>query len=290
LFKGGCQVALGDVNGDGVPDIITGPGPGGNAALRTNSIKVFDGNNGTILAGPFDNLQPFGATFKKGYWISAGDFNGDDQADIVLSARGGFAPTVRVIDGATGGMLFEVTTAFPATYKKGVRTAVADVTDDGTPDIVMASGAKTTSLVKVFDGSALTLVGGGLEFNPFGDLPTVKSGVFVAAGDVNGDGNADIITGVMKGAPALRVFDGLTGQKIGELIPAEGPLYKGGIRVGSFDVDSDGDMDIITSTGKAKGVFAHVRTLDGQTLNEIDNFFAQQANIFKGGVFVAGGR
>jgi FG-GAP repeat len=44
-FKGGVHVALGDVNGDGIPDLVTAPGPGGEA-----QIKVFDGQSGDLIA------------------------------------------------------------------------------------------------------------------------------------------------------------------------------------------------------------------------------------------------
>src|SRR4029077_2579517 len=43
-FTGGVRVAVGDVNGDGTPDVITAPGPGGGP-----DIHVYNGTNGTLL-------------------------------------------------------------------------------------------------------------------------------------------------------------------------------------------------------------------------------------------------
>src|SRR5207248_2219654 len=50
-FTGGVRVAVGDVNGDGVPDVITGPGPGGSP-----NIRVFDSRTGTVIPGPLGNF------------------------------------------------------------------------------------------------------------------------------------------------------------------------------------------------------------------------------------------
>src|SRR5207244_13541920 len=53
-FTGGVRVAVGDVNGDGVPDIITGPGPGGGP-----NVRVFDSRTGAIIPGPLGNFLAF---------------------------------------------------------------------------------------------------------------------------------------------------------------------------------------------------------------------------------------
>src|SRR5438045_2187130 len=43
-FAGGVRVAAGDVNGDGLMDVVTAPGPGG-----APNVKVFDGKTGMLL-------------------------------------------------------------------------------------------------------------------------------------------------------------------------------------------------------------------------------------------------
>src|SRR5690242_1520160 len=64
-FTGGSRVALGDVNGDGVPDAIVGPGPGGPALVR-----VYDG---TSLESPSQTLlttfSPFDPGFTGGVFV-----------------------------------------------------------------------------------------------------------------------------------------------------------------------------------------------------------------------------
>ena len=79
-FTGGVRVAAGDVNGDGVTDLVTGAGPGG-----ASHIKVFDGATGTVLFSFF----AFDPSFSGGVFVAAGDINGDGKADIVVGADSG---------------------------------------------------------------------------------------------------------------------------------------------------------------------------------------------------------
>jgi hypothetical protein len=73
---------------------------------------------------------------------------------------------------------------FPGTTG-GVRTATADFNGDGTPDVVAGTGPGTTAEVKVLDGRTGTVL---FDATPFADF---TGGVFVAAGDVDGDGTPD---------------------------------------------------------------------------------------------------
>src|SRR5207244_12209577 len=78
-------------------------------------------------------------------------------------------------------------------------------------------------------------------------------GVFVAAGDVNGDVKADIITGAgAGGGPHVRVFSGATGGLLSEFFPYDG-AFRGGVRVAAGDVDGDGHADVITGPGPGGG-------------------------------------
>src|SRR5262249_6479921 len=93
-FTGGVYVALADVNGDGVPDIITGPGTGGGP-----HVKVFDGKSGIELF----SFLAYNAAFTGGVRVAGGDVNGDGLADIVTAPGIGGGPDVRVFSGATFG-------------------------------------------------------------------------------------------------------------------------------------------------------------------------------------------
>src|SRR5207249_368239 len=119
-FTGGVRVAVGDVTGDGVPDLITAPGPGGGPVVR-----VFDGTTGAAVAGPLGSLVVFDPAFRGGAFVAAGDVDADGVTDIVTGAGpggGAAVGTYRGSDGARTGSFFA---ADPA-GRDGVRVGVTD--------------------------------------------------------------------------------------------------------------------------------------------------------------------
>src|SRR5207237_248601 len=86
-------------------------------------------------------------------------------------------------------------------FAGGVRTAVADFDGDGTPDVVTGTGPGATAEVKVFDGKTRAVL---FDVRPFDDF---TGGVFVAVGDVTGDGKAElVVTPDLSGGPRIEIF------------------------------------------------------------------------------------
>jgi len=202
------------------------------------------------------------------------------NVDILVAGTDVGSPgQVRVFDANSHTLKFSFT-PYPTYFLGGVRVAVGDVNGDGYQDITVAPGAGNSGpLVKVFSGLNHSLLASFFAYSP-----NFHGGVFVAAGDLNADGKAEIITGAGPGAgPNVKVFDGATLQAIDSFF-AYDPQFQGGVRVAVGDVNGDGKADITTSPGS--GLAQQVRTFDGETLAALDSFFASNSRV--GGLFVAG--
>ncbi len=264
-FTGGVTVATGDVNGDGVVDIITG-------AASNGHVKVFDGDSGTEIHSFFAYVG-----FLGGVNVAAGDVNGDGRADIITGAGPGAGPHVKVFDGATNAEVRSFF-AYAGGFAGGVNVAAGDVNGDGRADIITGT-ATGAAHVKAFDGQTNAEV-----HNFFAYAGGFAGGVNVAAGDVNGDGRADIITGAGPGAgPHVKVFDGATNTEVRSFFVFL-PEYTGGVRVASRNANGDMFADIVAASGEGTG--ADVRTFDGLTLALLD-VTGSNPN-FLGGIFVGG--
>jgi hypothetical protein len=283
-FLGGVRVAVGDVNGDGFPDIITAPGPGGGPDLR-----VFDGATGAKI----EEFYAYDPHFQGGVFVAAGDVNGDGKADIITGPDEFSGPDVRVFyAGNVSGKPDKELLAYAQGFSGGVRVAAADVNGDGKADIITAPGPSGSPDMRIFSGATLAKIGEFLAY-----AVQFTGGVFVATGDVNGDKVPDIITGAgAGGGPEVRVFDGLAAG-MGNPTPtilddfyAYSPMFSGGVQVAAVALNPDGTADIITGAGPGGG--PHLRLFDGKTglqlqQNAIDSFFPFDPS-FTGGVFVGG--
>lgn len=130
--SGANLIAIADVNGDGLNDlIITDPGPTG-GATPTVSVLIQDAAHpGQFLAPVSYAIAPYSLAQS----IVVTDVNGDGHPDIVIG--GSAAVTVLLQDGAHPG-----TFAAASNYDvvNGNQIAVADVNGDGRPDIIVPMG------------------------------------------------------------------------------------------------------------------------------------------------------
>jgi hypothetical protein len=225
------RTAVGDVNGDGIPDYIFATGPG-----TPFEVTVLSGASGNpVLVAPFDPFLPApplaqSDVFTAGGFVSAGDFMDNARDQIVVSPDQSGGPRVAIYDmngaaaaepqpyTAIGVNTAEVNPGSGLTrinnflsvnsdFRGGARTAVGDLNGDGVPDLAIAAGFGGGPAVLVINGTKVLTTNG---FTPSDDLigdffafnSTLRDGAYLAIGDVLGNGQKDLILGPGAGGPA----------------------------------------------------------------------------------------
>jgi hypothetical protein len=220
-FRGGVNVAVGDIDGDGRKEIITGAGIGGGPHIR-----IF--NEQGELKGQF---FAYDSKFRGGVDVAVGDINGDSRAEIITGAGVGGGPHVRIFNerGELQGQFF----AYENNFFGGVKVEVGNIYGDKTKDkneIIVSPGAGRSPEIKIFNsyGQEIKKI---LAYSE-----NLKSGVNLSLGDLDKDGLSEIITGAGPGGtPHVRVFD-----KEGGLISSFYGLesnFTGGVMVGFVEVN-----------------------------------------------------
>lgn len=170
-------LALADLDGDGLEDLVT-------SSSRTSAIALFHQAQGTFAEAPDRILLLPTGSFPQD--IACGDLDQDGREDVLV-ACGGTRSVAVFLQGPLG--LPDEASLFLALDGNPRRLALADVDLDGQTDVLVASTG--TNDIRMFvrgAGGSFVLAPDRLRFF------TAEPGG-VVAGDVDGDGDVDIVGG-----------------------------------------------------------------------------------------------
>jgi hypothetical protein len=272
-------LAVGDVNRDGVPDVVTvnaqslsigelignGDGTLGQAVriledyitAMTAADLNGDGKSDVVTAtqGPHNKsaietclgsdtgtilIHDYIPTTGWSGGVPVADMNGDGDPDVVQLQTIYGPPTVRVWPGQGDGTLGAAQTYSAAAGATGI--ALGDLNGDGHPDVVTANG--TANTISVFLGSGDGTLGPHTEYGA-GGAPT-----YIALADMNGDGAPDAVT-VNLTAGGVTVLSGKGDGSFGA--PASYPVPGAPPRLAIADLNADGWQDIVTANYDSAG-------------------------------------
>ena len=292
----GSAAPAGDVNGDGLADIVVGDGTGAAYVVfgtrdgfgTSLDLAALDGNDGFRLHD--------GPGSYTGYSVStAGDVNGDGIDDVIVGApgfdgpgasfvlfgsRAGFAHDIDLdaLDGHDG---FRINGVDGQGYAGAVVAAAGDVNGDGVGDLIIgapSTNAGTSGSYVLFGSPAgfaadvdLGALDGANGFRLHAGFYDNPGTTVAGAGDVNGDGIDDIIVGGPNSATSAGIFSGVayvvfgsTGRftanvDLDALDGTDGFRIEGGSEnaqtgfsvAGAGDVNGDGYDDLIIGANQA---------------------------------------
>ncbi len=212
--------------------------------------RVTDGENREVFAAEGPRIRvfsdgykqtavfaPFGDNFKGTLSLAVGDLRGDGSGRLAVAGADAGGGVVKIFD--LTGRLEREFRAFGEGYKGGASLAAADLDGDGKAEIAVGAGPGGGPHVRIFRGDGSLYSSGFFAFEP-----KFRGGVTVAAGDVNGDGKAEIAVGAGPGGgPHVRIFNA-KGKLVGQFF-AYDQSNRGGVTVGIADIARDGKQDIL---------------------------------------------
>ena len=245
--SGASGIAIGDMNGDGYPDVVVG-------LAGSKNVEVYI-NNGAA-PGPATSATRFSSvvvipTSISVYFVSLADIDGDGKLDIAIGEQGP-ASTVATIHNASASWPILTPTFGAVTYwTSGTLPYIVrfgDLDGDGRPEMVVANN--TANSVTIFRNTSSI---GTIAFGGPTVVATGSSPVDVAIQDIDGDGKRDMVVASAGGTGQVAVFRNTTVTAGTYLFaisnyptPVSVPEY---IVIG--DVDGDGKADV--SVGSKNG-------------------------------------
>lgn len=273
-YRGGVHVTTGDVDGDGIPDIITAPG-----RVHEPIVKVFDGSaSGSELS----EFLAYAPDFNGGVNIAVGDVTGDRVNDIITTPARGISVT-RVFENQQQGLSFKEATEFrpfSTSFIGGSTVSVADLNHDGIGDIVVGSGSGMAPTILVFDSKDLR----GLPvatLNPFsagqrGGVNVASSNSVVGnevvvspASTTNEAFGLTVLTSAS--TTATPTFRPQLKQMINVSVSKD-ENQRASLRASAIDLNQDGIVDAIFAAYGGDGNSRKLHVFRGSPLSELDSF------------------
>ena len=210
-FKGSVRVASGDVDGDGIADIVVAPG-----RAIPGLVRVFSAAGFPLAGGAYD-FYPFGIKYRGGVEVAVGNIDGVGRNEIIAAMSSGNG-MVRVfkVNGAVNPVPFRSFLPFGPKYAAGVMITAGDygtytngtwtAVPDGKAEIAVGTNAGPVSQVKIFKAAPITPVA-VRTFLPFGTK--FRQGVTLSSAKYSSAVVDDVFVGTGAGGKSrLAIFKG----------------------------------------------------------------------------------
>ncbi|PJC00835.1 hypothetical protein CO074_00450 [bacterium (Candidatus Moisslbacteria) CG_4_9_14_0_8_um_filter_36_20] len=236
-FKGGVNLAAGDLYGDGQKEIIAGAGIYGSPHLR-----IFT-KNGELITHFFADDK----NLRHGLKVAALDFDQDLKEEIVCGIEKEKGFYIKIFSLSSTKKPLKEFLAFEKLGGGEFSLGTGDINADGIKEIVIGSGSDAEPEIRIFDKNG-NLLNKFLAYEK-----NFKGGVKVALADLDKDGKEEIITTAgFSGGPHLKIFDESGQQKNSFFVYDEN--YKGGVNVAVLNMETEKKIIVVPRLTLIKGV------------------------------------
>ncbi len=263
--EGPIGIAVGDFTGDGHPDVMTADYGYVAGTNDTVSLLVHNGASGPAAGFLAPVSFPSGDNSAR---LAAGDLDGDGDLDVVVgrgtfTSNVGFGTTVLLNDG-TGSFGPPIDyDQMPGAYRHSPAVALADMDNDGDLDLI--SGGATNDTPSFGAVSIRMNAGDGTFGSPsvYNAMAWTFTPHTIITDDLNGDGWLDVVVSTPSGR-ANDGFNVLLNSGGGGFLPVvRYEAAKQTFDLATYDVDQDGDSDLITVANDSSVLTVHLNLGDG---------------------------
>ncbi|TAF98378.1 MAG: hypothetical protein EAZ47_00450, partial [Bacteroidetes bacterium] len=278
------SVAIGDLDGDGKPDlVVTNQGSASVSVFRNTS------TSGSIGSGSFAAKVDFAAGTNP-FSLAIGDLDGDGKPDLAVANR--LSNSVSVLrNTCASGNMSAGSFAARVNFTSGngpISLAIGDLDGDGKPELVVANSS--SSSVSVFRNTSTSGSIGAGSFAAKVDFAAGTNPISIAIGDLDWDGKADLAVANQISSSVSVFRNTSTSGSIGagsfaakvDLATGDGPRS---VAIGDLDGDSKPDLAVANLVSLSVSVFRNT----GINGNIITSSFAAKVDFATGDVPISVG-